>query len=185
MSPNTVYFAVSQQYTNQSEPECLPRQPHIQECLETIWYCVGENLWAWCGYTELHEAMVTGAYGHKATFRLDPTQPTNGTPLQYICQQIRKIEEEWTNPRVARDWSDWIKERIWHDQLIRSEITERIILRERELHRPDPLTATNLTQLPLGQFSNTRRRSTSNSGTMCSDPEMETEGQTTTTPGSV
>jgi len=56
--------------------------------------------------------MVTGAYGRKATFRLDPTQPTNGTTLQDICRQIEEIEEGWTNPRVARDWSDWIKERI-------------------------------------------------------------------------
>src|SRR5882757_2411235 len=112
MSQNSVYFGVSQQYTNQSEPECLPGQPHIQECLETVQHCLGESLWARCGYTESHEAMVTGAYGRKATFGLDPTQPTNGTTLQDICRQIEEIEEGWTNPRVARDWSDWIKERI-------------------------------------------------------------------------
>src|SRR5882757_193397 len=46
MSSNTVYFSVSQQYSNQLEPECLPGQPHIQECLETVQHCVGENLWA-------------------------------------------------------------------------------------------------------------------------------------------
>jgi len=101
--------------------------------------------------------MVTGSYGCKVTFGLDPEQPTNGTTLQDIRRQIRKIEEGWTNPRVAGDWTDWIKERIQHDQLIRSEIAERIILEERELHEPDPLTATNLTQLPLGQFTSPRR----------------------------
>src|SRR5882757_309735 len=97
MSSNAVYFRVSQQYANQLEPECLPGQPHIQECLETIQHCVGENLWTRRGYTESHEAMVTRAYGHKAAFGLDPTQPTNGTTLQHICEQIERMEEGWTN----------------------------------------------------------------------------------------
>src|SRR5882757_317248 len=123
--------------------------------------------------------MVTGAYGHKVTFGLDPTQPTNGTPLRYICQQIRKIEEGWTNPRVARDWADWIKERICHDQLIQSEIAKRIILEGRELHRPDPLTASNLSHLSEELFTSPRRQSTSNSGFVPSNFGVEGTDQTT------
>src|SRR5882757_1430752 len=104
--------------------------------------------------------MVTRTYGHKATFRLDQNQPTNGTTLQCIRRQIEEIEEGWTNPRVARDWSDWIKERIRHDQLIRNKIAGGIILAERELHEPSPLTATNLSHLPVEQFTSSRRQST-------------------------
>src|SRR5882757_8761626 len=184
MSSNTVYFSVSQQYSNQLEPECLPGQPHIQECLETIRHCVGENLWARCGYLESHEAMVTGPYGHKATFGLDPTQPTNGTPLRYIRQQIERIEEEWTNPRVARDWTDWIKERIHHDQLIQSEIAERIILEGRELYKPDPLTATNLSHLSEELFTSPRRQSPSDSRSMPTNFGVEGTDQATITPES-
>src|SRR5882757_9238893 len=126
--------------------------------------------------------MVTGPYGHKATFGLDPTQPTNGTPLRYISQQIERIEEEWTNPRVARDWTDWIKERIRHDQLIQDKIAERIILEGRELHEPDPLTATNLSHLSEELFTSPRRHSTSDSGTVPSNFGVEGTDQTTIAP---
>src|SRR5882757_6773355 len=184
MSSNAVYFSVLQQYSNQLEPECLPGQPHIQECLETVRHCVGEDLWAQCGYLESHEAMVTGPYGRKATFGLDPTQPTNGTPLRYISQQIERIEEEWTNPRVARDWTDWIKERICHDQFIRNEITEKIILEGRGLHQPDPLTASNISHLSEELFTSPRRCSAGNSGTVPSNFGVEGTNQTTITLGS-
>src|SRR5882757_23536 len=129
--------------------------------------------------------MVTRTYGHKATFRLDQNQPTNGTTLQCIHRQIEEIGEGWTNPRVTRDWSDWIKERIRHDQLIRNEIAKRIILADRELHEPSPLTAANLSHLPMKQFTSPRRGSTSNSGVMPSDLEVEGTDQTTTIPGSI
>src|SRR5882757_2822911 len=128
--------------------------------------------------------MVTGPYGRKATLGLDPTQPTNGTSLQYISQQIERIEEEWTNPRVAKDWTDWIKERIRHDQFIRNEITEKLILEGRELQRPDPLTASNISHLSEELFTSPRRCSAGNSGSVPLNFGVEGTDQTTIAPGS-
>ena len=153
---NHVYFSVSQAYTDPNNPQCIPGQTNVQECLKLLKHCVGERVWTRCEYTHSHEAMVTGAYGSKAVFQLGPNRSTSadGTPFQRIKEEVTRGESSWGNPEITARRTQQIQVLIQHRELCRRELSEAQELENRKLPDPSPLTKENLFELRMALRDN-------------------------------
>ena len=95
MPEHPVYFGVSQEYADPDVPiPVIPGNTHVQECLETVQYCMGPDRRERAGYSELHETMVTGALGKKATFATTARESKEDDTPFYHKREVTRIQDK-------------------------------------------------------------------------------------------
>src|SRR5882757_546895 len=95
MPENPVYFGVSQEYADPDVPiPVIPGNTHVRECLETIQHCMGSSQRERAGYSELHETMVTGAFGKKATFATTARESKEDDTPFHHKREIKRIQDK-------------------------------------------------------------------------------------------
>ena len=154
MPENPIYFGVSQEYANPNAIlPVVPGNTHVRECLETVQHCMGSSRRERAGYSELHETMVTGALGKKATFTTTARRSKEDDTPFYHKREVTRIQEK--SPErfqeriaetgkirnaIAQTRSDQTLQRILGDiegksidekrRIIRSELTQQNLEKE-------------------------------------------------------